>query len=107
MVLYNVTVSIDQDIEDEWKKWMQETHIPEVLETGYFIKYRMLKLLNEQSDATGPTYAIQYELVNIGKLDTYLEQDAPDLQKKHADKFGNKCIAFRTVLEEVKNPNDN
>lgn len=101
MVLYNVTVNIDQDIEAEWKSWMQEIHIPEVLETGFFLKHRMLKLLNEQPDATGPTYAIQYELENIGKLDTYLEQHAPALQKKHQDRYGDKCMAFRTVLEEV------
>lgn len=101
MVLYNVTMSIDEDVESEWKNWMQKVHIPEVMKTGLFLKQRMLKLLNQQADATGVTYAIQYELENIGKLDAYLEQHAPPLQKKHLDRYGNKCIAFRTVLEEV------
>ncbi|MCP4460138.1 MAG: DUF4286 family protein [Cytophagales bacterium] len=101
MILYNVTVSIDEDIEYEWREWMKEVHIPEVIETGFFLRYRMLKLLNEQPDATGITYAIQYELENIGKLDTYLEHHAPTLQKKHQHKYGNKCLSFRTVLEEV------
>ena len=101
MILYNVTVSIDDDIENEWRTWMKEIHIPEVIQTGFFLKHRMLKLLNQQPDATGMTYAIQYELANIGKLDTYLEHHAPALQKKHNEKYGNKCLAFRTVLEEV------
>ena len=80
---------------------MQETHIPQVMQTGFFLKQRMLRLLNERPDATGVTYAIQYELENIGKLDIYLEHHAPALQKEHLVKYGNKCIAFRTVLEEV------
>lgn len=101
MILYNVTVSIDEDIEHEWKAWMQDEHIPEVIKTGFFLKHRMLKLLNERPDATGVTYAIQYELENIGKLDTYLEHHAPSLQKKQQDRYGHKCMAFRTVLEEV------
>ncbi len=101
MVLYNVTISIDEDIENDWRRWMQEVHIPEVLKTGFFTKQRMLKLLNESTDGTGITYAIQYELENIGKLDAYLEHHAPRLQQKHQERYGNKCLAFRTVLEEV------
>ena len=101
MVLYNVTVSVDQDIEQEWLTWMKEIHIPEVMNTGFFTKQRILKMLNEQPDATGMTYAIQYELENIGKLDTYLQSSAPMLQQKHLEQFGSKTMAFRTVLEEV------
>ena len=101
MVLYNVTVNVDEEIEQEWKLWMRDTHIPEVLETGLFLRQRMMKLLNESPDATGKTYAIQYELENIGVLDTYLAQFAPALQQKHQEKYGSRCVAFRTVLEEV------
>ena len=101
MVLYNVTVNIDEKIEEEWRGWMKEIHIPEVLATGFFQRHRILKLLNETPEATGSTYAIQYELANIGKLDKYLEHHAPALQKKHQDKYGTRCMAFRTVLEEV------
>lgn len=101
MVLYNVTVSVDSDVESEWLSWMRMEHIPEVLETGYFESNRILKLLNDQPDATGPTYAIQYELENIGRLDQYLQNEAVVLQQKHLQRFGQKCIAFRSVLEEV------
>ena len=101
MILYNVTVSVDFSIEQDWKVWMQDIHIPEVLETGYFTGHRMLKLLNDQPDATGATYAIQYELSTIGHLDTYLQKEAPSLQLKHQQRYGQKIMAFRTVLETV------
>ena len=101
MILYNVTVSVDEAVDSEWLYWMRNEHIPEVMSTGYFQSNRILKLLNEQQDATGPTFAIQYELENIGKLDEYLKTVAPALQQKHLERYGQKCIAFRTVLEEV------
>ena len=101
MILYNVTVSVDRDVEAEWLGWMKGEHIPEVLSTGHFKAHRILKLLNDQPDASGPTFAIQYELDSIGKLDDYLQNEAPALQQKHVFKFGQKCIAYRTVLEEI------
>ena len=101
MVLYNVTVSVDREVEKEWLDWMIVEHIPEVLSTNFFIGHRVLRLLNDQPDATGPTYAIQYELESIGMLDRYLQEEAPGLQQKHLAKFGHRCIAFRSVLEEV------
>jgi len=30
MILYNVTVSIDPEIAEEWLTWMREVHIPDV-----------------------------------------------------------------------------
>ena len=29
MILYNVTVNIDKDVEQDWINWMKNTHIPE------------------------------------------------------------------------------
>ena len=101
MVLYNVTVSVDEDIEGQWMDWMKNIHISEVMETGFFKSNRMLRLINDQPDATGKTYAIQYELESMGHLDTYLKQHAPLLQQKHMEQFGARTMAFRTVLEEV------
>jgi len=101
MILYNVTVSVDPDIEKEWINWMKKEHIDDVMKTGYFIEHKFLKLLNDAPDANGITYAIQYFAEKIGDLDEYLKTQAPILQKAHQDKFRDKFVAFRTVLEEV------
>lgn len=101
MILYNVTVSVDDEIAPEWVSWMKEIHIPEVLATGHFSGYRMLRMLSDQADASGQTYAIQYEAETIGHLENYLSRDAQVLREKHAIRYGSRAIAFRTVLEEV------
>ncbi|MEP1094539.1 MAG: DUF4286 family protein [Cyclobacteriaceae bacterium] len=101
MILYNVTVNIDADVEQEWIMWMKETHIPEVMQTGFFTEHRMMKMLSEAEDETGTTYAIQYMADSLDQLETYLNTVATKLQKASIIKYGTKMAAFRTVLEEV------
>lgn len=101
MILYNVTVNIEPAIEKEWIRWMKEEHIPEVLKTGCFSSHRFLRLLNESPEAEGITFAIQYMAPGITSLNRYLEAFAPDIQRKHAERYANKFVAFRTFLEEV------
>ena len=101
MVLYNVTVNIDEDVEQDWIFWMKNTHIPDVMQTGYFVEYRIMKMLSESPDETGKTYAIQYLAEKLGDLETYLEKAAPKLQKESIIRYGTKMVAFRSVLEEI------
>lgn len=101
MIIYNVTLNVDESIHDEWMLWMHNTHIPEVLATGLFSSAKMLRLLTRQADETGETYAIQYLADSLENYLTYQEKHAPSLQKKTLDKYGNKLLAFRTLMEEV------
>ncbi|WP_425392825.1 DUF4286 family protein [Ekhidna sp.] len=101
MILYNVTVNIDKDVESDWIDWMKATHIPEVMDTGFFTEYRMMRMLSQEQDETGSTFAIQYIAETLGHLQTYLDTVAPKIQKKSIIRYGTKMAAFRTVLEEV------
>ncbi|MEQ8582047.1 MAG: DUF4286 family protein [Marinoscillum sp.] len=101
MIVYNVTVNIETEVEADWLSWMKQTHIPEVLQTGCFTEHRFLKLLNDDPEATGTTYAVQYFAPGITSLNNYLDNFAPGLQKKVIDRYSNKFVAFRTFLEEV------
>ena len=59
MIIYNVTVNIEESIHDEWLEWIKN-HIPQVLATGKFIDARLTKVLVEE-EMGGTTYAIQYK----------------------------------------------
>ncbi|MCB9188627.1 MAG: DUF4286 family protein [Flavobacteriales bacterium] len=98
-VLYNVTVNIDEEVHDEWLKWMKEVHIPDVMNTGYFLENRILKILAESEG--GVSYAIQYLCNSMSDLEEYQDKHAPRLQKEHTDKYEGKFVAFRTLLEVV------
>lgn len=101
MLLYNVTINIEPKVEKEWVNWMKSTHIPDVMNTGRFVDFKFLKLLGEQPDATGITYAVQYFAKSIDEVDTYLQKEGPELQKEHMEKYKDQFVAFRTLLEEV------
>lgn len=99
MILYSVTVNIDQTIEQEWLKWMRESHIPKVMETGMFYENKIFKLLVEEEQGT--TYSFQYSAKSIVEINKYLNECAPKLQQEHAEKYKDKFVAFRSMLESV------
>lgn len=96
-VLYNVTVSVDPDIAADWLEWMKSVHIPEVMATGMFIDFRILKVLSGEN--SGATYAIQYVCESHEKLKEYQTVHAPALQREHTSRYGDRAVAFRTVSE--------
>lgn len=102
MILYNVTVNIDDSVHDEWLEWMQKKHIPDVLATNLFIENKIFKLINPPSE-DGVTYSIQYFLKSMEDYQKYHSEFAPRLQDEHAKKYKDKFYAFRTILELVNN----
>ncbi len=99
-VIYNVTVSVDEDVHHEWLEWMQDVHIPDVMKTGSFLESRISKVLAHEEG--GKTYAVQYLCVNMEMYNQYQAQFAPQLQEDHTKKFGTKTVAFRTLLHVHK-----
>lgn len=99
-IIYNVTVKVSTDIRNEWLRFMQDEHIPEVMRTACFKSYRLLHLEGYDDDE-GITYAIQYTCPNEGLFDIYQQDHAPALQKKHIQRFEGKFVAFRTILKLI------
>jgi hypothetical protein len=101
MIIYNVTVNVEEEIHSDWIAWMKEVHIPDVMGTGYFVEHKIAKVLSTQPDETGHTYAIQYTCNSMRDLDEYQEKHAPKLQQDHSSRYEGKFVAFRTLLEIV------
>ena len=99
MILYNVTSSIEPAVADEWLEYMRSTHIPEVMDTGFFIKSQLLRLLNEEEG--GITYAAQYYCLSLEQLEEYQRLCAPALRADMETHFAGQYVSFRTVLEVV------
>ncbi len=100
MFIYNVTIKISHSIHDSWLRWLKEEHVPEVLATGCFSKAVIVRLL-ETDDSEGPTYAVQYFAESKAAYNFYTEKFAAVLRQKSFDKWGDKFIAFRSLLQVV------
>ncbi len=98
MILYNVTVKVDHAVHADWKDWMKNTHIPDVMATGKFREYKMCRLISV-AEEDGVTYAIQYFSPDLATFQQYQQEDAPRLQAENRDRYGDQFVAFRTLLE--------
>ena len=101
MIVYNVTTKVDWSIADEWLEWMKKTHIPDVLATGCFSSYNLYKLL-QVDDVDGLTYTIQYFATTMNDYEEYIQRYAGGFRKEILGKYGDKLIAFRSIMQEVE-----
>lgn len=102
IIIYNVTIKVEDRIANVWLQWLQNEHIPEVMQTGCFIHYKVVRLL-EIDDSEGPTYAIQYTAKSKADYNRYIEIHAPLMRQKSIDKWGNGLIVFRSVMQVLGN----
>lgn len=101
MIIYNITIKVNNSISDEWLKWQLEEHIPEIMSTGLFDQYKFFRLL-DQDDTDGPTFVLQYYTGERKYYDQYIKEHAPKLREKAFIKWGDGFIAFRSLLESVQ-----
>jgi hypothetical protein len=101
MIVYNVTIKVDQSIAEIWLNWLLKEHIPDILQTKCFSDYQVARLL-EVDDSEGPTYAIQYKATSKADYNRYIELHATEMRKRSYDKWGERFIAFRSVMELVQ-----
>jgi hypothetical protein len=102
MIVYNVTVKVEESIAGAWLQWLFNEHIPEIMNTGCFSGYKVVRLL-EVDDSEGPTYAVQYNADSKADYNRYVSLHAPQLRQKAFDKWGNGFIAFNSVMQVVEN----
>ena len=101
MILFNVTINVEQSVEQAWLHWMQNEHMLDVLNTKMFVTAKIFRLLDvEQSEGT-TTYAVQYFAKNREHYERYQQEFAPRLQQEAQQKYGTKTVSFRTLMEEV------
>lgn len=100
MLLYNVTITIDLDVYQDWERWMRASHIPDVMSTGMFLSYRMCRLVgHEHTDSE--IFTVQYLVKDMAHLVRYQNEFAPELQNQHRERYDGKYAVFRSLMELV------
>lgn len=101
MIVYSVTVTVETDVHEEWLDYMRQEHIPDVMKTGCFSRYQLCKLITRHQEE-GESYNIQYYCPDMKTLHAYQVQHAPALQEAHKARYGERALAFRTLLEVLE-----
>lgn len=100
MFSYNVSVQLDGEVAEEWLRWMRSEHVPEVMATGCFFDYRIFRMI-DTDESQGPTYVVQYYCHTKQDYLHYLEKYAPRLRQKAVEKFKDRFVAYRSLMELV------
>ena len=101
MIIYNVTINIENNLHEDWLNWMKTDHIPKVLATGNFKEAKLTRVLIEE-EMGGVTYSVQYRAHSRENLENYYENNSDALRLEGLKKFGDKMLAFRTELEIIE-----
>ncbi|MCX8112022.1 MAG: DUF4286 family protein [Bacteroidia bacterium] len=101
MLIYAVRVEIEAHVAEAWRAWMIHTHIPEVLQTGWFRGYRFGELIDPPPPPNKRQFLVLYEAGEESALKAYLEQDAPRLRAAYPPEFQGRFQAERWIWKMV------
>lgn len=99
MILYNITIIIDDAIEKDWISYVQGTYIPQMMESGAFVSNRLLKVLDSPNE--GYTYCLQFIADDLAKYHDFQNTFSTTIQAAHQQQFENKFVSFSTIMEYV------
>ena len=100
MLVYNITTNVQPAVHDAWLNWLKQKHIPEIMATGLFERYNLMKIL-DTDDAEGHTYALQLFCISRANYENYLRNHAPELRENTFKTWGDAVISFRTTMEVI------
>jgi hypothetical protein len=100
MLLYNITVGIDKEIENDWVIWVKQNYIPAILATGFFVESKMYRIVTHE-DESSVSYSIQLFAEKIENVVQYLNEHTSTIIEAHRLKFKDRHVVFNTLLEEV------
>jgi len=101
MILFNITIILDNEIHYDWLNWMKTKQIPDVMKTGCFVSNRLLKVVDSPND--GVTYCVQYISESLDKLNQFKQKHDHLIQANIPVQFNNKLVVFPTVMEFIDN----
>lgn len=99
MLLYNITVIVEDDIADKWVTWIKEDFIAPTMLTGIFISKSLLKVMFSPNE--GVTYCIQFTAENLEAVQQFKQVHEPALMAALAAQFGNKALSFTSLMEKI------
>lgn len=95
MIIYEITAKIRLDLIKEFEGFMQDVHVPDLLDTGFFEGAEMSRI-------TDGVYQIQYFVKDRDTLKEYLDGDAKRLREDFNQQFPEGVSTSREILEVLR-----
>tara|TARA_B100001250_G_scaffold387346_1_gene384634 strand:+ start:297 stop:596 length:300 start_codon:yes stop_codon:yes gene_type:complete len=98
MIIYSVEILISKHVSEKWVQWMHTKHIPDVMNTGLFLQFKVYKNWKTNNKVS---YIIQYRTDRLIKYLQYVEKYAKKLQEEHSKKFKSQFSATRSLFIQI------
>lgn len=99
MLLFNVTVIIEEIEANDWLQWMKDNHIPQLMATECFVSYRLLKIMDSPNE--GISFCVQFIAEDKDHHQTFLDLHEQQFIAEMYAKYPNKLVTFSTLMEFV------
>lgn len=99
MVIYEVNLTVNNDIFQEYYHWLVP-HVEMILQFRGFKKARISKEKIAEDNISTTKLTVQYTLDTEENLDAYLKNHSPAMREDGIKRFGDKFSATRRVFVE-------
>ena len=98
MVIYEVNLSIDPEVYQEYKNWLDE-HIQEMLTFPGFLNATVMhQSMGDDADSR-KHLTVQYQLESMDDLQNYFSEHAPKMRGDGVKRFEGRFSATRRTFE--------
>lgn len=101
MLIYEVNLSIEADIYNDYLVWLK-AHVRDILKIQGFQEAKIFCENNLNDTSNKKSLVVQYSVTSKADLENYLANHAPKMRAEGIKKFGDRFSAARRVLELVE-----
>lgn len=102
MLIFNTTYLVNNKRYEEWFKWIHESYIPSMLDSGYFEKPQVAQILSNEPQEGASSYSVQFHIANMKLLEAWNGKYAEKFLADFSIKFGEEVLLFSTVLKIIE-----
>jgi antibiotic biosynthesis monooxygenase (ABM) superfamily enzyme len=95
MTIYEVNLTINPDIADDYAAWLVE-HIRQILSIDGFLSAEWFRV---EPSGEAKEWTVQYRLRDRASLERYFAEHAPQMRADGVNRFGDGFSATRRIME--------
>lgn len=99
MLLFNVTVIVDENSAADFLSWMKQNHIPQLMETDCFVSHRFLQIKDSPNE--GLSFCVQFIAENEASHQRFLDLHEQAFIAAMYNRYPQKLVTFSTLMEFV------
>lgn len=101
MIIFNTTYHVENIILDDFIQYLKNEFIPTATSDKEFSNPRLTRVMTQEVQE-GSSFALQFEITELEKLDDWYDQVGDSLNEDMIARFGSQVVGFSTLLEVIE-----